>query len=430
MRANKSSLRSTVRSFPFAVAAALVVSGCSNTPFARVGEYQRAQHDARLASLAERAPEQPSPPTQLTRPDERDYVASATYWGAQVQANPDDVDAHLNFSRNLRMMGGASQAVTVMRSLVLRDPNNPRVLAEYGKSLTAAERPEDAIGFLTQAIQLSPNDWTLLSARGVAYDQTSNHTAARADYQQALAIDQDNPTVQTNLALSYVLAGQPQLAEPLLRQVVARANATAAMRQNLAMVLALQGKSAEATEMGKVDLEPEDAASNTRLFAQFEGRASVTPVVTPSAPQKPIETSGITAGRKLQVSAADDVMTIKPVPAAEPISGDPMATPAAVATATPQPAGNRAGHMMPVADDTTSPPSSPAKPKPVKRAAPKSIPAVAAATPTPAPRPVRPTTANGETLITTINGIPVISDVKPKGKPSASADGLLRRGAL
>lgn len=414
MRINKSSLRATVRSVPFAVAATLVLSGCSNMTLARVGEYQRAQHDARAAAVAQRsAPETDAPPTQLTRPDERDYVASAAYWGAQVQANPHDVEASLNFSRNLRMMGGAAQAATVMKGAVMRAPNNGDVLAEYGKALTAAERPEEAIGFLTQAIQLSPNDWSLLSARGVAYDQAGNHTAARADYNQSLSIDPGNPSVLTNLALSYVLAGQPAQAEPILRQVVARPDATAAMRQNLAMVLALQGKTEEAGALGRADLTAEDANNNVRLFTQFDAGSALPVPATP----------------KSQASLEPETPRQSAAAAPAPIAGDPMATPVtSVATVTPAVAAPRTLHMKPVADDDVAAPAqaAPIKPKPVKKAAPKA-PVTQAKAPAAAPKGIL---SNGEQLITTINGIPVIGDAKPKGKPEAAAGGNLRGRSL
>ena len=265
------------------VAAALVLSGCSSSPFAKLNELQRAQTEARTASLAQH--DAPPPPTQLIRPDDRDFVGGAAYWGSQYQANPDDIEAALNFSRNLRMIGGAKQSAMVMKELVMRQSGNARVLAEYGKALSASDRPQDAVGFLSQALQSAPNDWTILSARGVAYDQSGDHKLAQADYARALTLDDDNPTVMTNLAMSHVLEGLPAIAEKILQKVVARADATPTMRQNLAMVLAMQGKTIEATELGRVDLAPDDANSNAQLFAQFES-PRVVPTSLP-APGKP-----------------------------------------------------------------------------------------------------------------------------------------------
>jgi hypothetical protein len=320
-------------------------------------------------------------------------------------------------------------------------------MAEYGKALTAAERPQDAIGFLTQAIQSSPNDWSLLSARGVAYDQAGNHVAARADYAQALSLDDDNQTVLTNLALSYVLSGQPAQAEPILRQVVARPTATAAMRQNLAMVLALQGKNAEAAQMARNDLDPADATSNVELFARFNApKAPLTEAqVSAAAPQSaaPVTSPAIAAGptpahpAKEQASLASDFTATPDEARTEPVMGDPMATPVQSSTTTATAIATKLPHQMnPVADDLTAEAApAPVKPKtPARKPSPK--PAIATGAPAPAATaafvPAKPAakkaiTSNGETLLGTINGIPVISDSKAKGKPEADAGGLRGR---
>jgi hypothetical protein len=95
--------------------------------------------------------------------------------------------------------------------------------------------------------------------------------------------------------------------------------------------------------------------------------------------------------------------------------------------------------MMPVADDEIAPkPAAPTvaaatpKPKvPVKKATPKPATPPATATATASTGLIKPAakkiTSNGETLIGTINGIPVISDSKSKSKPEAAADGLRGR---
>ena len=77
---------------------------------------------------------------EMTQPDDKDYVAGAAYWGARFEANKSDTDSAVNFARNLRLMGGARQAVTVMKSIVMNHPDDANILAEYGKALTASGR--------------------------------------------------------------------------------------------------------------------------------------------------------------------------------------------------------------------------------------------------------------------------------------------------
>ena len=420
-------LRSTVSSFSFAVAAALVVSGCSNSgEFPRLAAMQRVQP----AQPQPSATQTPSPALQMVRPADSDHEAGAAYWGAQYQTNRDDIEAGINFARNLRLIGGAEQAVVVMKDMVMRFPNNMMILAEYGKALTAANRPGDALAFLTQAIQLSPNDWTLWSARGVANDQSGDHKSARTDYEQALELNPGNSTVMTNLALSHLLAGNPSAAEPVLREVAARPDATPAMRQNLAMVLTLQGRTAEAESIGRRDLGPVDAKDNVQLFSQFDMSKAIPSDIAKTPQASAIVSPEIaTPTTPALASAATDATRaptkIQAVASADPIAPAQAETATVQAPAVDEPAAN-SFKMTPVADDqlelavsASSPAPKPARATPVKK------PSTSAAA-----KPAKPVTVtDGERLITTINGIPVIGDDKPLSSPAAQPSAILRRSS-
>src|SRR6185312_2800204 len=115
----------------------------------------------------------------------------------------------------------------VLKNLVMKSPDDPQVLSEYGKALTAAGRAQDAIPFLSRATQMNGDDWTTLSAYGVAQDQAGNHTAARASYEAALKLSPANPTIESNMAMSYTLDGNIDKAEIILRRLVSRPDATA-----------------------------------------------------------------------------------------------------------------------------------------------------------------------------------------------------------
>ena len=89
-----------------------------------------------------------------------------------------------------------------------------------------------------------------MSTEGGILDSLGNHTEARARYQQALVLAPGEPQVLNNLGLSYLLTNELAEAEQVLRQAVADPRATKKMRQNLALVLRLEGKSDEADMIG------------------------------------------------------------------------------------------------------------------------------------------------------------------------------------
>jgi hypothetical protein len=69
-------------------------------------------------------------------------------------------------------------------------------------------------------------------------------------------------SVINNLALSYALDGKADKSEELLRKAVAGGKGDKRVRQNLAMVLGLQGKFEEARQIASVDMTEQEAKSS------------------------------------------------------------------------------------------------------------------------------------------------------------------------
>ena len=222
-----------------------------------------------------------SPGTRnLILPEKQDVVGGAAYWGARYDANRGDIPAAISFARNLRQMGGAQQAVTLLKEVVMTAPDNASVLSEYGKALTAVGRSQDAIPFFARSVQIDHRDWSTFSAYGVALDQTGAHKQAQDNYFIALDLSPNNPTVQGNLAMSYVLGGQMAQGEAILRKLVARPDATAQMRQNLAMIASLKGDKLEAEQLARQDLPATDVFNNMAVMRQLSA-TNAKPAVAP-----------------------------------------------------------------------------------------------------------------------------------------------------
>jgi Flp pilus assembly protein TadD len=80
------------------------------------------------------------------------------------------------------------------------------------------------------------------------------------------------PSVLSNQALSYALAKRLPEGEVIMRQAALHTRADARIRQNLALVLGLQGKFGEAEGVLRQDMPPQEAAqtlaSIKRMVAQ------------------------------------------------------------------------------------------------------------------------------------------------------------------
>lgn len=187
---------------------------------------------------------------------------AVTGWGDRYARKPQDKEVALNYAAALARSGRNAQAVAVLQKLTLKYGKDREVLSMYGKTLAANGNFDEALKIIRRAQTPDHPDWRLLSAEAAILDQTGQNEAARALYKQALDVAPNEPTIHSNLGMSYVVTGDLKEAEKVLRRAATLPGADGRVRQNLALVLGLQGRFAEAEKVATADLPPEEAAAN------------------------------------------------------------------------------------------------------------------------------------------------------------------------
>jgi Flp pilus assembly protein TadD len=198
----------------------------------------------------------------------------AEVYGERYRANPKDAEAALAYGQALRSAGQRAQAVAVLEQATIAHPGDRALLAAYGRALADNGNFQQAFDVLTRAHSPDNPDWRILSVQGTALDQLGRHDEARRYYDTALKIVPDEPSVLSNLGLSYVLSKDLPKAEEVLRRAYGSTRADARVRQNLALVVGLQGRFAEAESIVKADLPAEEAAANVAYLKQMLSRKS------------------------------------------------------------------------------------------------------------------------------------------------------------
>jgi Flp pilus assembly protein TadD len=189
--------------------------------------------------------------------------------GERYRANPKDANAALAYGQALRVNGQRAQAVAVLEQATIANAGNKTVLAAYGRALADNGDFQQAFDVLTRAHTPDNPDWRILSVQGTVLDQLGRNGEARRYYASALKIMPGEPSVLSNLGLSYMLTRELPKAEGALRQAYASTRADARVRQNLALVIGLQGRFAEAEAIVKADLPPEAAAANVAYLKEM-----------------------------------------------------------------------------------------------------------------------------------------------------------------
>ena len=210
------------------------------------------------------APAVRTPASAQTRAayDRMDALSRSVFWANEQEIDPADPVAGVRLAQALRELGRYDQAAEAAQATLTVQPANLEAMLELGRAHIARGQAFYGVAPLEQARALAPRDWRPWSLLGVAYEQVNRFDDARAAWNQALILSPDNPDVLTNAAMAAMTHGDAPGAEALLRRAAAQPTASAKVRQNLAMVLGLQGKMGEAEQILRRELPPEQAEQN------------------------------------------------------------------------------------------------------------------------------------------------------------------------
>ena len=203
----------------------------------------------------------PTDPTQLR--------AYADQLGRRFDSDPGQKNVSIAYSKALRALSRFHEAASVMQVAAVKSPEDFDVLGEYGRALADDGQLAQAKDVLTRAYAPERPDWRILSAQGTVADRLDDHVGAQDFYHRALQIEPNDAATLSDLGLSLALTKSLPEAEQVMRQAVAAPGATMQIRNNLALVLALEGKFAESQKVAEQDLSPADAAANVAMIRQM-----------------------------------------------------------------------------------------------------------------------------------------------------------------
>jgi Flp pilus assembly protein TadD len=181
-----------------------------------------------IASLTSAAAVAPQPPPGAKT--EAELRSEAESLGARYRAKPDDAATALAYAQALRATGQRTQAVSVLQQASFQHPRDSALLGAFGRALSEVGNYEQALEVLNRAHTPDQPDWRILSAQGAVLDQLGRHDEAQSYYSSALKIKPDDPSAAEN------------------------GGTDPRVRQNLAVVVGLQGRFSEAESIARAEL--------------------------------------------------------------------------------------------------------------------------------------------------------------------------------
>ncbi len=195
--------------------------------------YQQAIQDALKPATAE----------EIARAERSDPITRANFWATEHQKDAGNLDVTVKFMQSLRGIGSHEKAIEVASAAIPIHPQAYELYLEVGRAYLSLNRPQEAAQAFVRSADFSPEtDATPLAALGVAFDRLENHAQAQDAYQLALQREPNRASTLSNYGLSLALTGRLQEAESALRQAVEIKSTDSRIRQNLALILGLQGR--------------------------------------------------------------------------------------------------------------------------------------------------------------------------------------------
>jgi Flp pilus assembly protein TadD len=295
-----------------ALAACLTLGACGQLPKPSAAD---------MLALSDKS-RQANDPGQM-----RSELEKATeYWGKEYAQSPRDLQKGLNYARNLKAMGEKQRSLAVMQQLSLFHGQSRELASEYGRLALDLDQVSVASRLLAVADDPTQPDWRVISARGTALAKQGKYADAIPFYERALTLAHDQPSILSNLALAQAMNGEPERAEAMLRQAASTDRNSLRIRQNLALVLGLQGKYDEAKLLASQDLPAEKAAQNTAYLRQIVKLEPNTPPTSKAgtklaqraASPKPPKASAAPEGAAAAAGTETSEIDINELPDVEP----------------------------------------------------------------------------------------------------------------
>ena len=223
--------------------------------------------------------------TPATQQSELDRALA--YWGEEYKKKPHDLTVALSYARNLKAAGHKQQAFSVLQGAAILHGDSKELASEYGRLALEFDQVAIAEKLLAAAEDPLKPDWRLISARGTALAKQGKYAEAIPHYERALALAPKQPSLMSNLAMAHAAMGDAPRAEAILRE--AAASGDPQVKQNLALVVAMQGKHDESRTIASAVLPADAAASDANFFrAMVKAPAAAPQAATPAVATRPV----------------------------------------------------------------------------------------------------------------------------------------------
>ena len=175
-----------------------------------------------------------------------DYEIAFDSYQQVLQSTPDNIPARFGIAEVHLATGNWEGAMAMYREMQVTQEYVAQLAQGKGLAYLMAGKIKRALSSLEAAVEMDPQLWRAWNAIGYVHDSRREFEVAQESYRRAVEIRPDSAAAHNNLGMSHMLQGDHVAAEKaFVNALVLDPNLDLA-RVNLRLVLAWQGKYAEA----------------------------------------------------------------------------------------------------------------------------------------------------------------------------------------
>ncbi len=131
------------------------------------------------------------------------FDEAATHLREALELNRYSVSAHFRYINLLMLTGRLSEALRQLQRIMAIDPLSVSTYKRTGRLFYKMRRFENSIKYLTEALELEPDDFEALLLLGASLTEAGKHDKALAIFQKSFY---DHPTMEALSMIGYVYA--------------------------------------------------------------------------------------------------------------------------------------------------------------------------------------------------------------------------------
>ncbi|MEE2930409.1 MAG: tetratricopeptide repeat protein [Pseudomonadota bacterium] len=186
---------------------------------------------------------EPATAEQKAQAERSDPITRANFWANEYQKDATNLEVTVSFMRALRQISSHDKVIELATTSIPIHPNSHELYLELGRTYLAQNKLSEAAQILARSADFAPQtEAAPLAVLGLTFDRMAEHRKAQEAYEIALTREPDRITTLSNYGLSLALTGQLDAAEEVLRKAVNLPGSDVRVRQNLALILGLQGR--------------------------------------------------------------------------------------------------------------------------------------------------------------------------------------------